>query len=104
MAPAPNFLDGKTAQEAYAKSRAAADAALAPDLAIAHSAHGYLLADAHLTWNGANAEYRRALELLPNDAAAEFAFGNMQAILGQPERAVELTRQALISDPLNALW
>lgn len=103
---AANFLDGEQVQEAYAESRVAVDTALtlAPDLAVAHLARGYLLADADFDWNGADAEYRRALELAPNDAAVQFAFGNMQAILGQPARAVELTRQVLTSDPLNAIW
>jgi len=58
----------------YAKARDAADRALAlsPDLADAHNARGDLLQTADLDWRGAEAEYRRALELSPNDARAKF--------------------------------
>src|SRR4029453_12371328 len=66
------YLVGAPAREAYAKARAAADRALSlsPDLAAAHRARGYLLQRADLNWRGAEAEYRRAMELAPNNGEA----------------------------------
>jgi TolB-like protein len=99
-----DFLEGAAAQEAYAKAREAADRALAlsPDLAAAHNARGDLLQTANLDWRGAEAEYRRALELSPNDAQAKFNLGSQLAIYGEMDQAIELTRQALATEPLRA--
>jgi TolB-like protein/Tfp pilus assembly protein PilF len=99
-----DFLDGAAAQEAYAKAREAGDRALAlsPDLAAAHNARGDLLQTADLDWRGAEAEYRRALELSPNDAQAKFNLGSALASYGEMDQAIELTRQALVTEPLRA--
>ncbi len=97
------FLSGAPAQEAYAQARAAANTALAldPHLAAAHSARGYLLVNADLNWTGAEAEFRRATQLAPNDSAAKFSLGTLLATLGRPAEAADLSRQALAADPLN---
>ncbi len=99
-----DFLDGAAAQEAYAKAREAAERALAlsPDLAAAHNARGDLLQLADFDWRGAEAEYRRALELSPNDAQAKFNLGAQLASYGEMDQAIELTRQALLTEPLRA--
>lgn len=99
------FLEGASAQEAYAKAHEAANRALAlsPELAAAHVARGYLLY-AEFDWRGAEAEYRRALALAPNDADAKIYFGTLLATFGEPEQALELTREALATDPLRASW
>ena len=100
------FLEGAPAQEAYAKARAAADRALtlSPELADAHIALGQLLYNADFDWRGAEAQYRRALEITPNDARAKFAFGVQLATFGQVEQAIELTREALATEPLRDDW
>jgi len=94
------------AQEAYGKARAAAARALAlaPDLAAAHFARGWLLQVADFDWRGAEAEFRRALELAPNDGVAKSKLADLLATFGQVEPAVELTRQALATEPLRAAW
>jgi TolB-like protein/Tfp pilus assembly protein PilF len=99
-----DFLEGAAAQEAYAKAREAADRALAvsPDLAAAHSARGYLLQVVDFDWHGAEAQYRRALELAPNDAQVKFNLGSVLASFGEMDQAIELTRQGLVTDPLRA--
>ncbi len=99
-----DFLEGAAAQEAYAKARAAVDRALAlaPDLAAAHNARGDLLQLVDFDWRGAEAEYRRALELSPNDALAKFNLGTQLAAYGQLDQAIELARQALVTEPLHA--
>ena len=100
------FLEGAPAQEAYAKGRAAADRALSlsPELAAAHMARGYVLLAADFDWHGAEAEYRRAMELAPNDGYAKFSLGNQHAAFGDVEQAIALTREALATEPLRANW
>jgi TolB-like protein/Flp pilus assembly protein TadD len=99
-----NFLEGAAAREAYAKARAAGDRALslAPDLAAAHNARGDLLQGADLDWRGAEAEYRRARELASNDALTKLNLGAQLAAYGELDKAIELTRQALVTEPLRA--
>jgi TolB-like protein/Tfp pilus assembly protein PilF len=100
------FLEGAPTQEAFAKARPAADRALtlSPELAAAHVARGYVLENADFDWRGAEAEYRRALELAPNDGYAKFSLGNQLAAFGELERAIALTREALTTEPLRANW
>jgi TolB-like protein/Flp pilus assembly protein TadD len=99
-----NDFDLAATPAAFAKARAAADTALtlAPDLASAHIARGWVLNYADFDWRGAEAEYRRALELAPGDSDAKTDLGGQLATLGQVEEAIELTRQALATDPLRA--
>jgi Tfp pilus assembly protein PilF len=103
---AVQFLNGASAQEAYSKARVAANTALTldPNLGAAYGAHGSLLLNADLDWLGAEADYRRALQLAPNDDTAKANLGQLLAAIGQPEQAIDLTRQALETDPLNARW
>jgi len=100
------FLEGAPVQEAFAKARAAADRALSlsPELAAAHVARGYVHSVADFDWGGAEAEYRRAVDLAPNDGEAKFYFGRQLAVFGELERAIELTREALATEPLRANW
>ncbi|MGH8200331.1 MAG: TIR domain-containing protein [Steroidobacteraceae bacterium] len=99
-------LEGRAAEAAYAEARETADRALtlSPDLAASHIALGYLLLIADLDWRGAEAEYRRALALAPNNGDARFELGVVLAGLGEVAQAIELTRQALTSEPLRANW
>jgi TolB-like protein/Flp pilus assembly protein TadD len=101
-----DFLEGAAAPEANAKAREAGDRALAlsPDLAAAHNARGNLLKLVDFDWRGAEAEYRRARELSPNDAQAQFNLGSALASFGEMDQAIELTRQSLGTEPLRAGW
>jgi TolB-like protein len=98
------FLDGAPAQQASAKAREAADRALAlsPDLAAAHVARAALLQLVDLDWRGAETEYRRAVALAPNSGSAKIWLGSLRASFGELEPAIELTRQALATEPLRA--
>ncbi len=100
------FLDGPAMQQAYGKARAAADTALSldPDLAAAHIARGNLLSTADFDWYGAEAEFRRALELAPNDSNAMSLLASLRATLGRPDQAIDLKLRALAIDPLHATW
>jgi TolB-like protein/Flp pilus assembly protein TadD len=103
---AARYLEGAPAQGIYAQAREAANKALAlaPDSAAAHGALGFVHLTADFDWTGAEREYRRALELAPNDGKAKFNLGELLAALGQPEKAIDLTQQALATDPLNQRW
>ena len=103
---AQQFLGGQDAQQAYTKARAAANTALAlePHLAAAHGARGDVLNNADFEWADAQAEYRRALQLAPNEPSSLAAVGNASATLGQSGPAITLIRQALTTDPLHAIW
>jgi TolB-like protein/Tfp pilus assembly protein PilF len=98
------FLAGPPAQQAFDEARTSVDAALKidPDLAAAHLARGRVLLWADFDWVGADAEYRRALQLAPNDANAKAAVSEMQATLGHPRAALELMQQVVANDALNA--
>jgi TolB-like protein/Tfp pilus assembly protein PilF len=99
-----DFLEGAPAQSAYAKARTAADRALtlSPDLAFAHLARADVLQFADFDWRAAEAEYRQALALAPNDAPAQFGLGQLLATLGDANQAIALTQQALATEPLRA--
>jgi TolB-like protein/Tfp pilus assembly protein PilF len=96
--------DALASKSAVSKAREAADRALAlsPNLAAGHIARGFLLQAADLDWHGAETEFRRAMELAPNDGEAKFFLGTQLATFGELESAIELTRQALATDPLKA--
>ncbi|MGH8212559.1 MAG: tetratricopeptide repeat protein, partial [Rhodanobacteraceae bacterium] len=91
------------AQQYYAKARDAANTALdlEPTLAFAHLARGFLLYSADFDWSGAQAEYQSALQLAPNNGNARVLLAELLATMGQTERAIELTRQALLTDPMS---
>jgi TolB-like protein/Flp pilus assembly protein TadD len=103
---AAGYLGGTQLEEAYAQARSAVDKALAldPDLAAAHRAHGLLLAWADFDQAGAEAEYRRALQLAPDSPVMKAGVAIQLANLGKLDDAVSLLRQALTDNPLNAEW
>ena len=93
----------KEGQEAIAKARASAKSALAldPNLAEAHSAQGRILRDFDFNFAGAEAEYRRALELAPQNPAVTSNLANLMAELGRLDEAVALQQRAIALDPLR---
>lgn len=103
---AQGWLQGKPAKEAYANAHHAADTALKidPDSSFAHRARAFVLQTADFDWVGAEAEYRRALQLAPNDTRAQISLASALATLGQVQQAADLTRTALIADPRHAGW
>jgi len=92
-----------TFRETFALSDEASKKALQLDdsLSEAHNARACALASA-LKWNDAEAEYKRALELNPNNAAAHYFYGF--AFLAPEKRydeALEQFQIALSLDPLS---
>jgi TolB-like protein len=103
---AGQHLTGDAARDAYAKARETGATALRidPNLADAHGARALLLSYHDFDWLGAEAEYRRALELSPNDGQTKVDLGRMVGTLGRPDESVALIKAALEVDPLNARW
>jgi tetratricopeptide (TPR) repeat protein len=100
------YLEGVAAQNAYAKARAAVNRALvlSPELADAHGNRGALLQEVDFDWHGAEEEFRRELELAPNDSMAKADLATQLATVGEVDQAIDLTRQALASEPLRTNW
>ena len=91
------FADG------FARAKAAAQRALdiEPELAEAHVALGWVLRAFDWDWKGAEAEFQRALELAPGSTIAMNGAANLLGTLGRLREAMDLTRKAMLLDPLN---
>jgi len=94
---------GDDVAEANRKARAAAERAVAedPNSAEGHAALGQILISVDRNAKGAEAEYRRALELDPASAAPKIGLASVIADFGQIEEAVELLEQAVQLEPLT---
>jgi TolB-like protein/Tfp pilus assembly protein PilF len=94
----------KERQEAIAKARASAKRALEldPNLADAHSAQGGVLQLVDFNFAGAEAEYRGALELAPQNVGVIGNLANLLATLDRFDEAVALEKRAIALDPLRS--
>ncbi len=93
-------VDGRTA---YPKAQAEAARALAldPDLAEGHMAVAYVKLLLEFDWAGAEAEFRRALELKPGNADAYDLYGRLCGALGRFDEAVTMQERAFELDPVT---
>ena len=96
-------LSMKEREEANAKARVSAQKALAldPNLAEAHRAQARSLMDLDFNFSDAEAEFRRALELAPQDAVIISNLGAMMSTLGRLDEAVALGERAIELEPLR---
>jgi len=92
-----------TIAEGFRKARAAADRALdlEPDLPEGHHALGTIRMSHDWDWKGADASFRRALELAPGNAEFLRGMGTLAGHLGRLEEAVALLRRGVVLDPLS---
>jgi TolB-like protein/Flp pilus assembly protein TadD len=90
--------------EAWARSREAAEAALAlePDLAEGHSAIGWIRMNYDDDWRGAEAAFARALELAPGNALVLRRASMLAGFMGHFDEGIELCQRAVEQDPLNS--
>src|SRR5208282_4794222 len=87
------------------KADAAARKAIAldPNLSEGHAALAYALGAAH-QWPQAESEFRRAIELNPNDATAHYFYACAYLTpTNHPEQALKEMQTALSLDPLSAI-
>ena len=91
------------AAEGYGRAREAATRALAlePDLAEGHSSLGWIRMLHDWDWQGAEASYRRALELAPGNAVVLHQASLLAGCMGHLEEAIVLARRAVEQDPLS---
>jgi TolB-like protein/Flp pilus assembly protein TadD len=95
---------GLSPNKVLPQAKAAAEKALEIDASCgeAHSALAHVLELYDWNWQGAEREYRRALDLNPNDSMAHFWFGEYLQAMGRNEEGFAQSRQAIALDPLNA--
>jgi serine/threonine-protein kinase len=88
--------------EAYPRAKEAAAQALAldADLGDAHCTVAFVRMVYEFDWAGAEAEFRRAIELSPNGADAYDLLGRLCAALERFDEAISLQRRAQELDPL----
>jgi serine/threonine-protein kinase len=100
---AATWLGGAEANEAYAKARNAAQTALslAPNLAAAHGALGFVLLTPDLDFAAAEAEFRKAEKLAPADAGPKNNLALVFAAQGRLKEAENMMRQTMAFDPLG---
>ena len=108
LADSYNLLDdwGKTApRDSFPKARAAAEKAIALDdsLAEAHVSLAMVRAAYDWDWNGAEQEFRRAIDLNPNYATARQWYGLLLASLGHFSEAEVEVRRAQQLEPLSPI-
>jgi TolB-like protein/Flp pilus assembly protein TadD len=93
----------KEALVAKARREAASALELAPTLGRAHQAQAFILQVIDFDLQAADAGYRRAAELSPQDWATALNLGVVNASLGRLEEAVEYGKRSLLLDPLNGV-
>jgi TolB-like protein/Tfp pilus assembly protein PilF/predicted Ser/Thr protein kinase len=95
-----------SAVEAVPKEKAAAAKALELDstLAEVHNALAILKMNSDWDWEGAEAEFRRAIELNPNFPDPRAYYSHLLSILKRPEEADAQIKRALDLDPLSGLF
>ncbi len=97
----------RSPQDFYPKAKAAASRALEldGDLAEAHAALGAEKADFEYDWQGAEQEFKRAIELNPNYAEAHFRYAwTYLTPLGKSAEAIAEMKKALELDPFSRIY
>jgi TolB-like protein/DNA-binding winged helix-turn-helix (wHTH) protein/thioredoxin-like negative regulator of GroEL len=72
---------------------------LEPDLGEAHATLGLMQMFHHWDWSGAEASFRRAVQMAPNSTKAHHWYGVYLSLQGRHDEALEEMRRALELDP-----
>ena len=99
---AKGFTTGSASvSENLSRARDALDHALriAPNLAKAHLARGWIAQNFDWDWREAQAEFARAVESQPSIATMDDM--NLSLMFGRLDQSIAITRDALIRDPLS---
>jgi len=92
------------AAEGYERSRESVERALSlePDVAEGHAQLGWIRMVYDWDWRGADASYRRAVELAPGNASVLLGAGSLAYNVGRLQEAIELYGRAVEQDPLSS--
>ncbi len=92
-------------KEAMPKAKNAAEKAVSldPNLAEARTSLANVLINYNWDFEGAEKEYKKAIELNPNYALAHSRYGSLLQKLGKNEEAINQTKIALELDPLSPI-
>jgi len=95
------WIGGRSPKEVLPQAKAAATKALETDdsLGEAHLAFARVIQLHDWDWQGAEKEYRRALELNPNDTMGHYWYGEYLEAMGRNEEGFLQMRQAMQLDP-----
>ena len=102
----PQFgVPGVPAGEAFRRARAAATRALQLDstLAEAHASLGEIATYVEWDWAGAEAHFKRSIELDPGYATAHQWYAELLTIVGRPREALTQAQTGRILDPTSAV-
>jgi TolB-like protein/Flp pilus assembly protein TadD len=101
-----DYIKTKEKQEAMAKARASAKRALEldPNLSEAHLAQALVFELLDFNFAGAEAEYRRALELAPQNPPVINDLAILASELGRLDEAVALEQRAIALEPLRGTF
>jgi TolB-like protein/DNA-binding winged helix-turn-helix (wHTH) protein/Tfp pilus assembly protein PilF len=93
------------AAEVFPKARIAAEKALALDSSLAevHTSLAYVKFSYDWDWNGAEAEFKRAIALNPNYATAHQWYGQFLRLMGREEEAITEGQKSLDLDPVSLI-
>ena len=99
--PSPD-ASAEAVEEAARQAIAAADraVALAPDLAESWSARAWMRTSLSWDWDGARADFDRALALSPRDTNILVRESHLFAVLGRLPQAIATARKVIEIDPL----
>ena len=75
--------------------------ALAPNAAAGYSARGFIRSNSAWDWQGAQSDFRRALELEPSDAEVQDNYAQLLQSLGRLPEAIAAAKKATELDPLS---
>jgi len=93
-------------REAGPKAKAAALKALELDSTLPDGHYALALANYYYEWDwaGAEREYKRAIELNPNDASARTFYSWLLFCMKRSQEGLAESQRALELDPLNGFW
>ncbi len=100
-----NGATGVQAVENYKKATAYVKRALEldADLSEAHASLGRLKRSNEWDWNGAEKEFKKAIELDPNNATAIAWYAQMLSFLGRSDEALAMVERAIETDPVTPM-
>lgn len=100
-----SFLHVTTPHDSMPKARTAAQEALRldPTLAEAHSAAGFVKLTYDWDWTESEREFRKALELNPNQSVVHDEYATLLEAVGRTDEAIVETNKARELDPLSLI-